>query len=310
MCGNIRTLFLFCRYLKKTVTLNNFQTIFQQEGGSVMSQKRFFIGAVELKKGRDRANRFVLCMIDLKDGRFFYPRNIHDLAVAVRTICFSHDLNLDKSYEPEPIICIKSPEPQELFRVEDGVDDIALIDEAVAELGSEDLVSGAYEDLLHSAVEDLLRERSESDSDNQIHQEEELIEFEPEIWMVDDDEGITAKSGEGRLIMALVPKDTYERRREWREYRNPMFDYDRDFSFLLEDVPEKIKLSERLLSIKTVADQFTAVSTEIDQTLHPEKAEANARSRGLRGFANSSSPDMDTFMDEMSHIEETLPKYQ
>jgi hypothetical protein len=59
-----------------------------------------------------------------------------------------------------------------------------------------------------------------------------------------------------------------------------------------------------------VADQFTAVSTEIDQTLHPEKAEVNARARGLRGFANSSSPDMDTFMDEMSQVEGVLPKYR
>jgi hypothetical protein len=207
-----------------------------------MSQKRFFIGAVELKKGRDRVNGFVLCMIDLKNGRFFYPRNIHDLAAAVRNICSCHDLNLDKSYEPESIVCIKSPEPQELFRIEDGVDDIALIDEAVAEFGSEDLVSGAYEDLLHSAVEDLLRKRSESDSDNQIQQEVELIELDPELQLVDDDEGVTAKAVEGRLTMAMIPKDIYERRREWREqhpcYRNPMFDYDRDFSFLLEDVPE------------------------------------------------------------------------
>lgn len=244
-------------------------------------------------------------MIDLRRGTFFYPANYCALASAVRELCSPHTYKMD--FEPHSEIAVEITDRSGMHTA-DPHDELETVYEESPDAPVIDLVDPLEEVLNTASAEDLALidwldnfkpqgqyvARLKRSLELQVSRElKQLTEFENDRPLFDEDGVLEA--------MAFMVKNADEMRDETEAVmitKNPLFNYEQDFSFSLEDVPQSISKEYELLSIKQAAEQFQAITEEIDVAFHPEKREQVRRSHGLTGMIDPGPVDSDSFLSQ------------
>jgi hypothetical protein len=225
-----------------------------------MSQKRFFIGGVEIKEGKRRD--YVLHLIDLVGGRFHrfsYREEVGEIVACLCSPGYGNSIREECRSEAEDGRIVRLPINRKNSQV--NLDDQEDFAQALHEMNPEALEAAQELDCLLKDWQDL-RYRHESHlAEQESYPEffEELDELVPEeepdqIW----DVAVEAKA----LLPYLMGDHDFG--------SGPLFDFERDFTFKIEDIPEHLREKYRIISFETAkmaAIQFDQVKSVIDHAL-------------------------------------------
>jgi len=227
-----------------------------------MSQKRFFIGGVEVKEGRCRD--YVLHLIDLVSGRFYRFKSREEVGEIVACLCspgYANSIREECLTEAREGRTFELPISRPSSQIPmDDADDFA---HSLHEMNPQALTISQELERLIKEWEDL---RHQND-DQQTVDEDEFDLFGESDELFED-----APEEEGRIFEAIEECSAFmPYLAEDHDFGSgPLFDFERDFTFKIEDIPEHLREKYRIISFETAkmaAIQFDQVKSVIDHAL-------------------------------------------